>query len=632
MCGICGVVSFDRACRNETLDQMTDILSHRGPDGRGTYTDDYAGLGHRRLSILDLSDAGRQPMCSESGKLWIVFNGEIYNFKQLRSILEAKGYRFKSNSDTEVVLNGYEYWGTEVFSKLDGFFALALWDKKQKKLVLARDCCGVKPLFLSCNSKFIVFSSELKGILASGLISKQRDYQSLSNYLSMFYVPGPNTILKDVKQVAAGTYMVFEPGREAIAVSYWSIINAKNLTLPKQPEQIYELIRDAAAKAVDSSLVADVPVSLLLSSGLDSSIMLSELKRLGRDDIETITVGFKETSYDESKIANRFATEMGFKHTSVIMPYGEAAEVLQHIIYYLDALNANPCIIPEYLYFKETSQRYKVTLMGSGNDELFAGYNTYIADNYRKYFGMLPYTIRKMIAAATRYIPVSDEKYSFDYLAQKFAAGSLYHKKKSHYFWRTIFSDEEKELLLRKDLVADSGLNTDSYDDTYGKLFDVAGLSFQEQALYADFHMFLIDNANMEVDQLSMALSLEARPPFLTKNFVELAFAIPYSLKLKGHKTKYCLREAYKGILPQYLLDRKKHGLVSPLNFLFNKSMTKYLDGYLLSDTMAEYFDLKFIKKLMENHLERKQNNSYKLFTLLCFSLWHQIFIDGLLI
>jgi len=632
MCGINGILSWGKAEKYlNQIQVMNDVLQHRGPDDEGVYTDNDILLGHRRLSIIDLSVNGKQPMSNYEKTVWVVQNGEIYNFRDLKKILEDSGHQFKSVSDTEVIIHGYEQWGTKLFEKLDGMFAFGLWDKIKKKLFLVRDGCGIKPLFYFLDDKNLVFSSEIKGLLASGLVDRKINPQSLSNFLSLFYVPGTESIIEKVKQVSAGSFIEFKEDNIPEHKRHWELYNGKQQEISKRKDgQIFEQIRNEISISVDKSLISDVPVSLLLSSGLDSSIILNELKNIERSDIETITIGFKDKSYDESKIAKRFSSDFGFKNNSFIMPGFIETEVLEKLVYHLDSLNANPCILAEYYYFQRAAEKFKVTLMGSGNDELFAGYPTYIADQYRKYYGVLPLFIRKQAFLFAQKLPVKDKKYSFDYFAQKFTEGSLFHKEKSHYWWRTIFSDEEKRAILRKDLVGENNIKIDSYY-TYDKYFEKMDrkLSFEEQSLYSDFYLFLIDNANMEVDQLSMAFSLEARPPFLTKRFVEFAFSIPYDLKLRGRETKYCLKRAYGNILPDYILNRKKHGLVSPLGHLFKDGMKDFVYGYLLSGAMSEYFNRGYIEYLLKRQIKGQQNNTFKLFSLLCFAIWQKHFITG---
>ncbi|MBF0518511.1 MAG: asparagine synthase (glutamine-hydrolyzing) [Nitrospirae bacterium] len=634
MCAINGILTTQPAKRYASeIRLMNHILRHRGPDGEGVYEDNNVLLGHRRLSIIDLTEKASQPMSNAGKTLWIVFNGEIYNYKHLRTELVSRGYCFTSNSDTEVVLFGYEQWGTEVFKKLDGFFAVAIWDKTKKQLVLARDGFGIKPLFYYCDKKFLIFSSEMKALLITGLIERKVNRQSLSNYLSLFYVPSPETIVEGIRQLPPGSYIVFNKDLNTAGPrKFWDIADAINSTASaaSATHRIYEQLRQEISDAVNSSLVSDVPVSLLLSSGMDSSIILTELKARKRFDVRTITIGFNEASYDERVLVKRLTTDMGFQNDSFVLPYADVPEIMQKMMYHLDCLNADPCVLAEYFYFKKTAENFKVTLAGSGNDELFAGYSTYYANTLRGRFDLVPMLVRKLMFRLSQYLPVSEKQYSFDYLAQKFTEGCLFEKEKSHYVWRSIFREGEKKQLLRDHVFNGRTIELDSYADTYGRYFDKTKnlMSFQQQTLYSDFYLFLIDNVNMQVDQLSMAFSVEVRPPFLAKRLAELAFMIPYELKLKGKQTKFCLRKAYENALPPYITKRKKHGLLSPLSFLFNKGRKQYMYDNLLTQQMAEYFNLPYINTLINSHLNREQNNSYKLFALLCFSYWNDIFID----
>ncbi|MDH5543461.1 MAG: asparagine synthase (glutamine-hydrolyzing) [Nitrospinota bacterium] len=627
MCGINGIFAPGNAKANvPNIKRMNDILRHRGPDGEGIYTDDNIVLGHRRLSIIDLTEAGKQPMGNEDGTVWVTFNGEIYNHLEIRGKLKSLGHKFISTTDTEILVHGYEEWGESLFNKLEGMFGLGIWDVKEKKLLLARDACGVKPVFYCANRGKVVFSSEIKGLLASGLVEKKVDKQALYDFLSLFYVPSPRTIINGVYQVPAGTYMIFQTPEKFQQVKHWDLLHSAGKTACfGSQEELEEALREEISVAVRDSLYSDVPVSLLLSSGLDSSIILHELKKFGRSDVGTVSIGFNDKSYDEGEEANRFAIENGFQNDLIMMPDTSLIGVLEELVYSLDSLNANPCIIAEHFYFKKVSEKYKVTLMGSGNDELFAGYPTYKADKYRHVFGLLPLPARKLANIFAEMLPVSDGKYSFDYFAKKFTQGSLYHREKSHYWWRTIFTDDEKGRILNSAFCDSATLMENTYH-SYESLFNASNgrLNFEDQTLYADFYRFLVDNANMEVDQISMAFSLEVRPPFLTKRFAEFSFSIPFNKKLANGKTKQCLRKAYKGRLPDYITGRKKSGLVTPLHFLKEDNYRSYIEEHLYSDTMAEHFDIGEIKRLFERHLDAKDNNSFKLFSLLCFSLWHK--------
>ena len=552
MCGISGILSAGNGLNlRSRVEKMNSVLRHRGPDGEGLFADEDIALGHRRLAIIDLTSSARQPMSDDSEHAWVVFNGEIYNYSYLRKALETKGYVFRSESDTEVIVHGYLEWGEGVFTKLEGMFAIGLWDAQERLLYLARDGCGIKPLFYSCGPKGVVFSSEIKGILASGLLEPEVNLQSLSDYLSLFYVPAPDTIVKDVRQLEPGSFLRIGLDGDFRIQKFWDLADAGEQVF-RDPGELHDLIQQEASTAVRNALVADVPVSLLLSSGLDSSVILSELERCGRSDVETLTIGFEEESYDEGAVAGELAEDFGFSNRQVLMDRSDISGVMSKLVYHLDMLNANPCVLAEYFYFKEVARTHKVTLMGSGNDELFAGYPTYFADAMRKPLDMVPVAIRRWMATQCRRLPASDRKYAFEYLAKKFTSGCVYNREKSHYWWRTIFEDMEKDSVLNDSLVGRTQLNLDAfahYDRVINRVHE--RLSFENQMLYADFNLFLIDNANCEVDQISMAFSLEARPPFLSKRFASFAFGIPYSEKLRNRKTKHCLRQAYKNRLPQ---------------------------------------------------------------------------------
>lgn len=630
MCGVNGIYIPQQASKFlPSIKKMNTILQHRGPNGEGIYSDSDVVMGHRRLAIIDLSPRGKQPMSNQEETIWITCNGEIYNYKELRKQLLSKGHFFKSDSDSEIIIHGYKEWGIEIFKRLEGMFAFALWDKLKKLLFLVRDGCGIKPLFYFWDGKILVWSSEIKGLLASGLVERSIDLQSFSNFLSLSYIPNPKSILNNVGQVSPGTSLEFSGRGHPVSRKYWGLekINPPDLS-QLRTEELEERFREEVGLAVKGSLVSDVPVSLLLSSGLDSSIILEELKRNKRQDVESITIGFDDPSYDESVIAKRFAKESGFINHSFLMQESEIPPIIEKVIYHLDALNANPCILAEYLNFKKASEKFRVTLMGTGCDEILAGYSTYKANALRKKYGLFPLPLRKLFHHLTKLLPVSHNKYSFDYLAYKFTQGSLFAKEKSHYWWRTIFTENEKVSLINKDCLKEKEVNLDAfyiYEEYYNQVQNK--MSFDDQTLYTDFNIFLADNGNIEVDQLSMAFALEARPPFLTKRFVEFAFGIPFNMKLKNGETKHCMRQAYREILPRYIVNRKKEGFLSPLDFLFRKEMDDFVSGYLLSKDMEDFFQKSYIEKLLVNQRSKKQNNSYKLFTLLCFAIWQKKFL-----
>ena len=627
MCGISGILNAGAGfSMRANVEKMNAALRHRGPDGEGVFVDANIALGHRRLAIIDLTTAGHQPMSDPEQRVWVVYNGEVYNYLDLKKALEGKGHVFHSQSDTEVIIHGYLEWGEGVFSKLEGMFAIGIWDASKRVLFLARDGCGVKPLFYSLDdARRLTFSSEIKGVLASGLVESEIDLQSLTDYLSFFYVPGPETILKRVRQIEPGSFMRFGIDGKSETKKYWDISEAKKQEFSGE-EELYHAIREEASVGVRGALASDVPLSLLLSSGLDSSVILAELKRCGRTDIETITIRFEEESYNEGVVAARLANEFGFSNRQVSMSQEGLTDAMTKLVYHLDMLNANPCVLAEFFYFQEVAKRFKVTLMGSGNDELFAGYPTYYADRIRKNCEWIPVQVRAWIGKLCRFLPASDKKYAFEYLAKKFTSGWVYEPQKSHYWWRTIFEDEEKEKLFSDSLEGPKGFVHDAfwkYDRTLARVKD--RLSFEDQMLYSDFNCFLVDNANCEVDQLSMAFSLEARPPFLSKRFASFAFGIPYADKLRNGTTKLCLRRAYEDLLPPYIIKRKKQGLVAPVHRIVGDE--EFTNDHLLTTRMKQYFDSDYIQLLLKEQAARRHNHSYRLYALLTFAIWESLFI-----
>lgn len=625
MCGFAGMVDLAGAPVDErVVRRMTRTLAHRGPDDEGYHFAPGIGLGHRRLSILDLSPSGRQPMANEDGTVWVAFNGELYNFRELRRDLERHGHRFGSESDTEVLVHGYEQWGDGCWERLDGFFALALWSATERRLVLARDPFGVKPLFYTVQDGRIIFGSELKALLASGLVERAVDLQSLSHFLSYAYTPGPAAILRNVRHVSPAETIAFEPGAQR-SRRFWRLPLDRPFDASRETE-IYEQLREECRVAVEKSLVSDVPVGLLLSGGIDSNIILNELLALKYPDVQSITVGFRQDTFDEASIAERRLRELGLNGHVTFVEDHDVQSIFDRMIYHVDCLNANVASLAEYYIFEVAARKLKVALAGMGNDELFAGYPTYVADRLRPYYRMLPGFVRRAARASAARLPPSGRKYGFDYLARKFTEGAEYDPLKSHYWWRTFFTPEEKRALIRPEAAA--SIDLDGYAP-YERAYAEAGdTSREEQILYGDLQMFCIENANILLDNLSMAFSVEVRPPFLTKRFVEFAFRVPYRLKLRGRTTKYALREAYRNRLPSHVVDLRKSGLVSPISQLLQGPLREMMEGSLAAAAATHpYLDDGYCRALWRDHLGGRRDNSLVLYALLTYFRWYDRFI-----
>jgi asparagine synthase (glutamine-hydrolysing) len=620
MCGVAGIVEFGGAPVDAArVVRMTRLLAHRGPDDEGFYFDGMAGLGHRRLAIVDLSAAGHQPMSNETGTVWVTFNGEIYNFRDLRAELVARGHAFASKTDTEVIVHAYEEWGDECWKRFDGFFAVVLWDARRRELRLVRDAFGIKPLFYWFDGNSAVVGSELKALLGSGRVPQEENVQALSDYLTYFYVPGPQTILRDVWQVPPAHVLVLSSGSSKLR-RFWRL--TPQPPLEASEASVAEQLRHECRVAVESALESDVPIGLLLSGGLDSNIILRELVDLGRERVQAITVGFREKSYDESHVARRVLGDLGLTGDCVYVEEEPVETIFDRMVYHVDALNAN---LPEYYIFRAAASRVKVALAGMGNDELFAGYSTYRADRLRELYRLLPAPVRRLLRAAATRLPPSGRKYGLDYVARKFTEGAEHDAYEAHYWWRTIFTTADKRRLLNGDVTA--GIELDAFPAYRRAYDDLNGAAPADRILYADLQMFCIENANMLMDHMSMAFSVEVRPPFLSKRFVEFAFRIPYRMKLRGSTTKYVLRSAYEQRLPRYVTAMKKSGLVSPLAQLIRGPLRALTTAAFDGARRHPAFNQAVLEGLLAEHLAGHKDHGIPLYVILNYLRWHDRFI-----
>ncbi len=622
MCGIYGIVNYKKNGYTTTdLKKMGDVLKNRGPDDRGQYEDDMVILGHNRLSILDLSPMGHQPMSNLSQDIWITFNGEIYNYQELKKQLSKK-YTFKSSSDTEVVIYAYQEYGEKAWTLFEGMFAFGLWDKRNNKFFLVRDHYGIKPLYYSYLNGSLIFASQLKAILETNKFPRNYNKQSVSNYFSYFYVPGPETIIDQINQVEPAQSICFKDNN----LQFTKYYNPSFQAIEKNNEE--EIIYKTPiqlSKAVEKSLVSDVPVGLLLSGGMDSNSILCEMSKLVSYKIKSYTLGVKDKSHDEGIFAKSSAKYWKTEHYLKDLDVSNIESQLNTIVEAVDCLNANPGILMMLQYFQLASTKSKVVLIGSGADELLAGYKTYVADIYYKWAKIIPAKFLKGISKAVAYLPVKHTKYSFDYVAKKFFEGIMFDPIKAHYWWRTIFTDDEKKKLLNINYFQNVNLDS-SYK--YREIMNAINASFEDKAMYADFNLFLIDNALVLADHLSMHYSLEARPPFLYQRLVEFFQNIPYSLKLKNKQTKYILRKAYKSLLDPKTIGRKKLGVVAPLGLLINNEWKEYTKAVLAKAHKLNFINQNYIDELLEEHVKFKKDNGFKIWTIICLIKWHERYME----
>jgi asparagine synthase (glutamine-hydrolysing) len=527
MCGICGKLSFDahKEIDSELIRRMNQVLYHRGPDDEGIYIKGQIGLGHRRLSIIDLSPAGHQPMTNEDETLWIVLNGEIYNFPELRSVLEEKGHIFRSRTDTEVILHLYEDKGTDCLSDLRGMYAFALWDARNRSLFLARDRLGKKPLFYYVNDKFFLFASEPKAMLQDSAVKAEPDPEALHHYLSYNYVPSPVSSFKGIRKLPPAHYMLLKDGDLQIK-QYWKLRYGKKISETRilKDDEVCEEIIERLKEAIKLRLVSDVPLGAFLSGGIDSSAIVALMSELSSAPVKTFSIGFEEKEYDELKyariIAEKFNTD---HHEFVVKP--NAVEILPKLVWHYSEPFADSSAIPTF-YVSELTRKYvTVALNGDAGDENFAGYERYLANQIACRYERIPYHLRKGLESVIQKIPYSVKPKSFLYKTKRFFDAVSEEPRRRYSRWMTHFNNQRKKELYTEEFQSQLG-SIDSIDLLLGAYADSDARDFIDATLDADVNMYLPGDLLVKVDIASMAYSLEARSPLLDHLFMEFVFRL----------------------------------------------------------------------------------------------------------
>ncbi|MDP2905294.1 MAG: asparagine synthase (glutamine-hydrolyzing) [Candidatus Omnitrophota bacterium] len=629
MCGICGYITDKNiSISAKTLEEMCDVMSHRGPDDRGFYIGKNhgrasVGLGHRRLSIIDLSEQAHQPMSNEDGTVWLTFNGEIYNFIELKRALLGKGHKFRSACDSEVILHLYEEYKEKCLDHLNGMFAFAIWDSIDNSLFAARDRMGEKPFFYAdCDGVFI-FASEMKALFRYPGFKKELDLGSLQEYLAYEYVPAPGSILKGVRKLPAGNFLKWKDGFSRVA-EYWGLRLDRSETSLKLSEGEYAgKIVSLLTESIDKRLISDVPLGVFLSGGLDSSIILSLMCRL-RDPkkIDTFSIGFADKSFDESGYARRLAGFFKTNHREEILTPDKVLEIIPRATDILDEPLGDASIIPAYLLSGFTRKHIKVAIGGDGGDELFAGYPTFQADKAIGLFSLLPGSLKNgLFKAAQKFIPVSFDNISLDFKIKQFLRGGLYAPLIRHFIWLGSFTPE-----MQVDIFKDRPLR--GANQIYSLVNESsAGCRSKERMntlLYLYTKFYLQNDLLVKMDTASMAHSLEVRSPFLDLELMNFVETVPHRLKIRGFTTKYILRKAFAGILPEYILRRPKKGFGIPVAKWFRNELKPYLLSVLSGEEMNKggIFDAKFVHSLMEDHFSGRSDNRKLLWTLVIFQQW----------
>ena len=629
MCGIVGFLTSKAANVSEydVLQKMRDILIHRGPDDEGEYIrplDDrgpYVFLGHRRLSIIDLT-GGHQPLSNEEGTVWVIFNGEIYNFKELREELKGRGHQFRTYSDTEVIVHAYEEYKENCFRYLNGMFAIAIWDEKGNRLVLARDRLGKKPLYYSFINETFLFASELKAIMICPTFPRKVDPSSLIKYLFFEFIPCPHTIFKDAQKIPAASYLIWDK-RKIEVKQYWSPFDPqkgeKNLSEAEAELRMMELLKES----VKRRLISDVPLGVFLSGGIDSSAITALAQKEVPGKIKTFSIGFEDPSFDESKYASLASKYIGTEHHEHMMTPTDLLNIVPKLPDILDEPMADASILPTYLLSKFTRGYVTVALGGDGGDELFAGYPTYLAhklaDQYRRYLKFLHPTLNFF----GNLLPVSDDNISFDFKVKKFLSGIGYPEGIRNSVWLGSFPFLEIDKVLSPDIHTQL-----RRDQLFEEIYTYEGKYPYEDRItkvqYLDLKLYLQESILVKVDRASMACSLEVRAPFLDHGLVEFVMGLPSKLKLKGFTSKYILKKAMKNWLPDEVIKRSKKGFGVPIAKWVKGELKELFNDMLSSRRIKEegFFNPEYITRLLKDHLANKKDNRKQLWTLLVWELW----------
>ena len=611
MCGIAGYTHLAKHRRADVLSAALDSIAHRGPDHQGRFVAPRISMGAVRLRILDL-ESGDQPLFSPDRDVVIVFNGEIFNFRCIRAELEAEGFRFETNCDTEVVLHAFRKWGTECFSRFRGMFAVAIWVQSEERLILARDRVGIKPLYYCERDGDVYFGSELKCILAHPAVRRVLSLEGLNCFLSLNYVPGPFTLVDDIRKLMPGHLLEWSSGQCKVR-SYLPATATPQA--PSSIEEACEQLDHLLTESIAEQLVADVPIGLWLSGGLDSSTILHYAARSHASQLRTFSVTFRGYSFDESKYAQKVSRHFGTRHTEFNVDASpDLADTIENIAYYSDEPSADAGAVPLWFLAKATSDDVTVVLTGEGSDELFAGYLTYRADRYHAALRRLPTALRKSALACANRLPVSNEKISFEYKLKRLLRGSLLPPDLAHVFWNGTFSETEKRRFF---LFADGG----PLNSIFNQLDGSAGL---ERFLALDQRYYLPDDILYKVDRISMAHSLEVRPPFLDSRLVDFAASLPPSFKLRSSVSKYVLRRLMKDKLPSEILRRPKVGFDIPIHEWFRGPLRNLLLDTLSEDAIAStrLFRCAAVQHLVRDHLDKRANVGYHLWGLMTLLIW----------
>lgn len=619
MCGIAGFKGFGS---KKDIENMINTLRHRGPDDFGVSFSDEFALAQSRLSILDLSPLGHQPMSDKDDFVEIVFNGEIYNFKEIKKDLDNKNYKFKSNSDTEVIIYSYIEYGLNCFSMFEGMFAIAIHDKRDGNLILARDRMGKKPLYYFIKDKTLVFGSELKALKQHPFFTKKISDLSLRLYLKHDYVPTPLTIYENVYKLEPASYIIFNNKQELNIKKFWDIdkVYDEQLSLKEYASKFEDILTES----IEKRMISDVPLGIFLSGGIDSTLIALYASNLVKNpkDIKTFSIGFENKSFDETKYAKQVADIIGTDHHVKIVKQKEVIGIIEEIGNIFDEPVADASVIPTYILSKFSREKVTVALSGDGADELFFGYPTFQADIAYKIFKPILPLFKTILNKTLNILPFSTDNFSLAFKVRKFIEGLHHDDYTRHIKWLGSFDDSVIDNILRNKESNDKHGIYKTYIENKYSHYKKLGKYNSLSSLY--LRTYLMDQVLVKVDRASMKASLEARAPFLDSKLVNFAFSLPYRFKINNFKTKYLLRYITSKNFPKDIFNRPKKGFGLPISEWLRNDLKHILDKYLSKENIDKYgiFEYKEIKRLIDEHIGGKIERRKELWNLLTFHIW----------
>ena len=631
MCGITGWANLDPRMRpfdgaEELLRSMCDRMTHRGPDSEGYLLDDGIALGIRRLAIIDLV-TGDQPAFNEDRSVAVVLNGEIYNYRELRADLEARGHTFRSASDTEVLPHLYEEYGREMVEHLNGMFAFALWDDKRRRLFIARDRFGEKPLYWGVFDRTLIFASEPKVLLAHPSVRPDLNATALRQYLSFDYIPAPLSIYEGISKLPAAHHLTLEDGRIEVR-PYWQLSYKTREPVPTVAEAALEL-RRILEDSVRMRLVSDVPLGVLLSGGIDSSMVTAMAVRASSETVKTFSISFAESSFDESQYARQVAEFLGTDHHEERFSGSLAANLVSEIGAWMDEPMSDPSLVPTFLLSRFTRKHVTVALGGDGGDELFAGYPMYFGHRMARAYERVPRLLRQgIIEPLVNALPVKTKNLSFDYRARRFVSASHYDEVARHHVWFGSFTPRDQDLLLSNEVRSAS--DGDIYRDARRMFAECDSNDLTECMQSLDTQLYLAEDILTKVDRASMAVSLEVRAPYLDPRVAEFAASLPSHYKLHGYTSKYILKRAAKGLVPAHICRRGKKGFGVPFAKWLKGELRPLARDLLSPDRLRRggLFNPEYVARLQDEHERGIANHRKLLWTLLSFELWRESFVE----